>query len=256
MASPKSSFHALLLLSDSALPLGSFAFSSGLESFLAHTKHSQTSPALRLQAFESFLEHSLHNVSSTAVPYILTAYHLPEQLETLDNDFDASTPCTVARRASVSQGRALLAVWERALSTTSGQGQSLEAKQAADGLTHFAARLKGPQPPSPLNLNGHFPPLFGTVCRALALSEQETTYLFLLSHAKTVLSAAVRASVMGPYQSQAVLASEKLQRWIATCIARQSRSCEQGVESAAVMVPTLDLWMGRHELLYSRIFNS
>src|SRR4051812_40700805 len=33
-----SSLHTLLLLADSALPLGSFAFSSGLESYLAHRK--------------------------------------------------------------------------------------------------------------------------------------------------------------------------------------------------------------------------
>lgn len=35
--------HTLLLLADSALPLGSFAFSSGLESFLAHHRPAATS---------------------------------------------------------------------------------------------------------------------------------------------------------------------------------------------------------------------
>ncbi|KAK3117800.1 hypothetical protein LTR53_000488 [Teratosphaeriaceae sp. CCFEE 6253] len=248
-----SSLHALLLLSDSALPLGSFAFSSGLESFLAHSKPKHSQPAAtKLAAFETFLQHSLANIASTALPYVLTAYHRPSRLADLDNDFDASTPCTVARRASVTQGRALLAVWERALCHSTAATD--ESQAAAKELSAFATTSKASKPDTyDLLLNAHFPPLFGLVCLSLGLPAHETAYLSLLNHAKALLSAAVRASVMGPYQSQAVLASGKLQDWIETCIAK-----EQGreVEGTAVTVPMMDLWMGRHELLYSRIFNS
>lgn len=246
MTSP--SLHALLLLSDSALPLGSFAFSSGLESFLAHNKHKHTNASAKLQAFDHFLEHSVANVASTALPYVISAYHDPTRLQDLDNDFDASTPCTVARRASTSQGRALLAIWERALSS------SATTSAAATEVTNFAALFKiSKSDVFGLQLNGHFPPLFGAVCCALGLSEDDTAYLFLLNHAKAVLSAAVRASVLGPYHSQAMLASENLQASIKTCITRER---PRKVEHAAVTVPVMDLWMGRHELLYSRIFNS
>ncbi|KKZ64793.1 hypothetical protein EMCG_09304, partial [[Emmonsia] crescens] len=111
--------HALLLLSDSALPLGSFAYSSGLESYLAHNKQlqsqSQSKPRTSPTAsFHLFLSFSLASLASTTLPYVLTAHRHPDQLETLDNDLDASTPCTVTRRASVAQGLALLGVWERA----------------------------------------------------------------------------------------------------------------------------------------------
>ncbi|KAK5742682.1 hypothetical protein LTR17_003214 [Elasticomyces elasticus] len=251
--SPSASLHALLLLSDSALPLGSFAFSSGLESFLAHNKqHHASSVSAKVQAFEAFLEHSLANVASTALPYVLTAYHHAEQLEDLDNDFDASTPCTVARRASITQGRALLTIWERVLSASASS--SADSREAAKALTTFATASKTCKPDLyGLQSNSHFPPLFGLTCRALSLAESETAYLFLLNHAKALLSAAVRASVLGPYQSQSVLASEKLQRCIATCIKRESG---RTAEEAAVTSPVMDLWMGRHELLYSRIFNS
>lgn len=248
-----SNLHALLLLSDSALPLGSFAFSSGLESFLAHHKDQHRSSAARLAAFDAFLDQSIANVASTALPYVLTAYNHPEQLETLDNDFDASTPCTVARRASVAQGRALIGVWEKALlSSVASSGTSSPALHA---LTAFSASLKSASPSTSveLGINTHFAPLFGAVCAALGLSSPETAYLFLLNHAKAVLSAAVRASVMGPYQSQAVLASSKLQLSINQSIDREK---DNQVGDAAVTVPTMDLWMGRHELLYSRIFNS
>ncbi|KAK5112707.1 hypothetical protein LTR85_011218 [Meristemomyces frigidus] len=246
------SLHALLILSDSALPLGSFAFSSGLESFLAHNKQRHANNQARLTAFDAFLEQSISNVASTALPYVITAYNDPTQLDDLDNDFDASTPCTVARRASVSQGRALLGIWERALSTSAVSTE--QSQIAAKQYTAFALAYKSAKPDVfGLQLNGHFPPLFGAACCALGLTTEDTAYLFLLNHAKALLSAAVRASVMGPYQSQAMLASGKLQACIRGCIEREKGAT---VDDAAVTVPAMDLWMGRHELLYSRIFNS
>ncbi|KJX99621.1 urease accessory protein UreF [Zymoseptoria brevis] len=247
------SLHALLLLSDSALPLGSFAFSSGLESFLAHNHHTSlhSNPQAKLTAFDKFLAQSISNVASTSLPYVLTAFHHPSQLPDLDNDFDASTPCTVARRASITQGRALIAVWERALSASANVNS-----EASIAVSTFATQLKSNAVDAfGMHLQAHFPPLFGGVCSALGLPAHETSYLFLLNHAKAVLSAGVRASVMGPYQSQATLASGALQDCINACIAGQSRA-ETRAEDAVVTVPTMDLWMGRHELLYSRIFNS
>lgn len=247
------SLHALLLLSDSALPLGSFAFSSGLEAFLAHNNHSSlhSNTQHKLVAFNKFLTESICNITTTSLPFVLAAYHDPEVLLELDNDFDASTPCTVARRASITQGRALLAIWERALSPSAIEEKGQE-------ITSFATTMKSPVPDVFGMLpQAHFPPLFGAVCAALGLSEHETCYLFLLNHAKTVLSAAVRASVMGPYQSQGVLASQELKGCIDLCIERElKREGERGVQEAVVTVPMMDLWMGRHELLYSRIFNS
>lgn len=252
-----SSLHALLLLSDSQLPLGSFAFSSGLESFLGHKKlsntHLSSSATAKLTAFQAFLEQSVANVSSTALPYVLAAYHDPAKLEDLDNDFDASTPCTVARRASITQGKALITLWEKALS-----GSASATSTATKEVTTFAVRLKSnTSDPFGLQLQAHFAPLFGAVCAALGLSSTNTAYMFLLNHAKAVLSAGVRASVMGPYQSHTIMASPKLQKCIKDCIRREAMvESENSVEKAAVTVPTMDLWMGRHELLYSRIFNS
>lgn len=240
---------------------------------------------------------SLANLASTTLPYVLDAYHNPTHLADLDNDLDASTPCTVARRASITQGKALLSLWERALApvaiaadistptSTSSSGDttlsdtSTRRQASKDAVTQIIARLKaGGNSNSNKNINNssssssstndramaaaaqglqtttaHFAPLLGAVCSALALSAHETAYLYLLNHAKAVLSAAVRASVMGPYQSHAILASTGLQAKIRECVDRESG---KGVEDAGLVVPPMDLWMGRHELLYSRIFNS
>ncbi|KAF1823057.1 uncharacterized protein K489DRAFT_307065, partial [Dissoconium aciculare CBS 342.82] len=285
------SLHALLLLSDSALPLGSFAFSSGLESFLGHkkflatstgtntSKSSATWPTQQAQHFQTFLSSSLQNTANIALPYVLAAYYHPELLPQLDNDFDASTPCTVARRASIAQGKALVAVWERALCHSglwaSAGGAPAKARQAHDLLKAFAFSLKTPtaspfQEIFEIPLNAHLAPLFGAVCRAAHLSAADVAYTFLLNHAKAVVSAGVRAGVLGPYQAQAILAGSRLRQDLAenlekllgstSAIAdedpRTAEEWMQKVQDAAICVPVMDLWMGRHELLYSRIFNS
>jgi urease accessory protein len=58
---------------------------------------------------------------------------------------------------------------------------------------------------------------------------------------------------MGPYQAQSVLADAELQARIRGLV---EEGWERGVEDAGQSVPVMDLWVGRHEKLYSRIFNS
>ena len=245
------SIHALLLLSDSALPLGAFAYSSGLESFLAHRKVGINRPSSSPYDFQAFLHLSVSSIACTNVPYLLAGYRNPTHLQELDNDIDASTPCTVARRASIAQGRALLGVWDRSFRTTwvdrvDGRGD------AAEALQDFSRAMKVPSH-STLPVNGHFAPIWGTTSRAMGLDVHQTAYIFLMNHAKAVLSAAVRASVIGPYQAQSLLAGAGVQKVVADCI---QHVWSVSPEDAAQVVPALDLWVGRHELLYSRIFNS
>ena len=250
---PSSSQHSLLLLSDSALPLGSFAYSSGLESYIAHQKPLPltVSPLL---SFHRFLRLSVESVAFTNVPYVLSSFRQPTQLEKFDNDLDASMLCTVARRASVAQGRALLGVWEKALQH-SITPSSTRASTTIESIKSFGNKLKlsALSNNEIADVNGHFAPLWGVICSALGLEIQQVAYLFLFNHAKTVLSAAVRTGVMGPYQSQSVLAGADVQAQIRNCL---ERVWNLEPEGAGQVVPNMDLWVGRHELLYSRIFNS
>ncbi|KAF1832767.1 hypothetical protein BDW02DRAFT_409403 [Decorospora gaudefroyi] len=244
--SPSASLHALLLVADSALPLGSFAFSSGLESYLAHHKPSKPS-ASQLSDFHTFLGLSLSTLARTSLPYVLAGYRTPADIATLDNDLDASTPCTVARRASIAQGRALVAVWDRSFKPHYHDA-SVCASAAATALSLFSAALR-----TSGQVNGHLAPLWGLVTSMLAVPLPQAAYLFLFAHARTVVSAAVRASVMGPYQAQAVLASAELQEQMRVLV---DEAWHVRVEDAGQSVPVMDLWLGRHEKLYSRIFNS
>lgn len=249
-----SASHSIFLLSDSALPLGSFAYSNGLESYIAHHKSlPRTNPAT---SFHRFLSLSIASVASTTLPYLFKAHRQPDQLDTLDNDLDASTPCTVARRASVAQGLALLGVWERAFRESYKWRSEMEdsrAQSAIQSLDVFSETLKQYVDSAGVCANGHLAPIWGVVCVAMGVEIGQAAYVFMLNHAKAVLSAAVRASVMGPYQAQAVLASHDMRDTIVQWVRREWLA---EPEDAGQNVPILDLWVGRHELLYSRIFNS
>ena len=87
----------------------------------------------------------------------------------------------------------------------------------------------------------------------MGISIEDSAYAFLLNHAKAVMSAGVRASMVGPYQAQGVMASQWLRKEIAACL---KENWEVKVEDAGQGVPMMDIWIGRHEMLYSRIFNS
>jgi urease accessory protein len=229
--------HFLLLLSDSQLPLGSFAFSSGLESYLAHTP-------LRAASFGTFLPSSISAMASTNLPFVLAAYRQAERLQEWDDQLDAATICTVGKRASVAQGRALLGIWERSFRNAERDERVLR------DFSRILRETKGDEIPL---ASGHLAPLFGAICSIVGLSLRQTAYVFMLSHVKAVVSAAVRASMFGPYQAQKVLAAEQTQRMIDVVI---DREWDTDVEDAGQTVPVMDLWIGRHEVLYSRIFNS
>lgn len=236
--------HYLLLLADSALPLGSFAFSSGLESYLAHTKP--------LSSFSDFLAASLPSYASTTLPYVLAAHKNPLDLVTLDDTFDATIMCTVGRRASIAQGRALLSIWDKSFSTSLPSDTSPEA---IDMLRAYSATLRTSST-NTVDLptaSAHLGPLFGCIASILGLSLQQTAYVFMLSHVKALLSAAVRASMFGPYHAQKLLASHEVQDTIAKVVEKERHT---RIEDAGQSVPVTDLWIGRHEILYSRIFNS
>lgn len=240
---PPTATHFLLLLSDSALPLGSFAFSSGLESYIAHQHGQRPHPR---HSVERFLRLSLHSLSASTLPFVIAAHKNPTSSPLLDDTFDASTTCSVARRASISQGRALLSVFEKSFSASLSASPLDKEAFEAYRLSLRASIIED-------RSSGHFGVAWGLVCRVCGLDLEATCYLFLFNHAKATLSAAVRQSLIGPYQGQALLAAESTRECIKSGL-ELGRGIS--VDEAGQMVPTFDIYQGRHELLYSRVFNS
>lgn len=276
LPSAQSAHHYLLLLSDSALPLGSFAFSSGLESYLAHTRRSRSAgpstsaASTSTSSFSSFLPLSLSSYASTTLPFVLAAHRdpSPDNVAYLDDTLDAAIICTVGRRASVAQGRALLSIWEKSIAASVDPASSLKPYadllrssststfSSAGGGGSWSGRDKdgdgdGERVPPPVS--AHLAPLFGAVAALCGLSLRQTSYVFMLNHVKALVSAAVRAGLFGPYHAQRILAGSEVQTYLDSTIERE---WDTPVEEAGQSVPVMDLWIGRHELLYSRIFNS
>lgn len=226
--------HAWLLLSDSALPLGSFAFSSALESYVAHQPKSTPARA----QLGAFLQLTLRATACATLPFVAAAHAAPARAALLDDELDASTLCTVARRASTSQGRALLSVWEKSLAP------AFPAAAAVDEYRR-AVRAGGAA--------GHFGVAWGVVTAAAGLRVDDACYVFMFNHCKAVLSAGVRLGLVGPYQAQALLAQEATRAWVEAAVA-EGRA--RPVAEVGQTAPVLDVYQGRHELLYSRVFNS
>jgi urease accessory protein len=132
----------LLLLSDSALPIGSFAFSSGLESFVHHLPQNN---GFSEDVLIHFLRESLRSLAFTTLPFVNSAHTSPENAVSLDDQFDATITCPVARRASLAQGKALLTIWEKAF---------LEDKSIGD---EYRVSVKS-------GIGGHFGVAWGVVC--------------------------------------------------------------------------------------------
>ena len=77
-------------------------------------------------------------------------------------------------------------------------------------------------------------------------------YVFLLNHAKAVVSAAVRLGLVGPYQAQKILATSQT-RQLLHDVLNEVRNL--GVDDAGQTWALLDIYQGRQEILYSRVFN-
>lgn len=107
--------------------------------------------------------------------------------------------------------------------------------------------------PHPQAASAHFAPLFGVVARALGIPAPQAAYVFVLGHVRALTSAAMRAGVFGPFQAQRILAGDRARGLVAAAIARE---WDTPFERAGQTAPALDLWAGRHEVLYSKIFNS
>lgn len=227
--------HFLLILSDSALPIGSFAYSSGLESLSIHEDTN----------IVEFLEHSIVSVSHTTLPFLRAAYARPEDATEIDDMFDANLPCQVARRSSIAQGRALVKLLDKTF-VKHCYDNDLSLLEA---VHHYKSSIQA----HPAKASGHFGVAFGLAGRILNIELERLVQAFVHAHAKAVLSAAVRLSIIGPYESTDILSSSAIRDVIQRSILETR---ELDVNSSGQTYSLLDIYQGRHELLYSRIFSA
>ncbi len=211
-------------LADSAFPTGGFAHSGGLEAAW------QNGEVRNRTELREWLTASLRQVSRAALPFVNAAHATPERLVELDQMCDAFTCNHVANRASRLQGRAFLTAVDRVFKSE---------------IRNLKSEIVAPPP------FAHLVPVFGACLRQLGVPRTTAARLFVFSHLRGLIAAAVRLNIVGPMEGQSIqfeLSGEA------------ESAAEQGakltLEDLAQTAPLLDLWQGTQDRLYSRLFQS
>ncbi|XP_020205518.1 urease accessory protein F [Cajanus cajan] len=216
-------------LLDSLLPTGGFAHSFGLEAAV------QSHLVSNSNDLKTFIIHILENTGSLLLPFVYSASMLPnmETWHKLDKILDATLTNEVGRKASISQGSALM----RVASAVFSEIPSLKTmRDASLGLG---------------TVSFHHAPVFGLICGALGFERTSSQRAYMFITMRDMISAATRLNLIGPLgaallQHQvAPIAEVILEKWM-----------NRGVEEACQTMPLLDTVQGCHGYLFSRLFSS
>ncbi|WBW73407.1 urease accessory protein UreF [Schizosaccharomyces osmophilus] len=227
--------HLSLILSDAAFPLSSFSYSFGLESYLSHQ------PQRTNSAFFDFLPLSLNSLLYTNLPTVKETWDKPENYQEIEEFFESTQICTIGQKVSTMQGKALLGLWIKSFSSIMSSNEEAKHLMSYDYLVRHR------------KAHGHFPVVWGILCKTLGISLERTCYLYLLNHAKSICSAAVRLDVLSSFQYVSTLVHPETETLLVESL---KVALSLTLEDTSQTWYPLDLWQGRHSLLYSRIFSS
>ena len=222
---------ALMQLSDSFFPSGSFTLSHGLESLV---QENQLTSSEDLQIFLKLLLRNKVGVTDTVAlihAYRGSAIDDLDAVRIADAQLFAQTLVEKTRETQRKSGRALLMV---ASSTWQDIQLNSLNEDAATGKIHCL-----------------HPVIFAVVGRVALLSEQDTVLAFLHSFVTGLLGAAIRLSIVGHIQAQRVLLQlapdiETAYQTAASMSLNQMWSC----------TPAIDIAQMRHQKLTHRLFAS
>lgn len=283
---------------------GSFVASGGLESYVTHGFFTplpvpgETDGIVKDKAeyIVDFIRDSLATYARSALPFVSDAHRIVQQaisadssdseeellrgLVALDKLYETTTLNHITRRASTTQGVALLTLYSKGFSkptlrfmsssdhdekfTDQGAVDPEKAAVVVDRLKLIIRREDTP---------GHLPVCWGLLAAALGLSLERSQFLHLFLFARGILSSAVRVNIIGPYAAQQVLLHAV--RPIVTGEASNCAGLRTGLrypappdgedvfeedvltECGPVMTwPLGEILAARHDLQHSRVFNS
>ena len=177
--------YLLLLLADGNLPTGSFVASSGLESFVAHGFFGGS--ADNLNNTVNFIRDSVATYARSALPFVADVHRVVakvvvdrdakdltgsldrvcEEIKALDDLYDTMTLNHVAKRASKSQGVALLTLYTKGFSAPASLPvKNPTARDAFVGKLVDRYKLEVRRE----EVQGHLPICWGILTAALDIS--------------------------------------------------------------------------------------
>ena len=224
-------FVALLQLCDTALPIGAFSFSNGLETY---TQQGLMPEAASLQEWlEAVLHYAVHtsHLLPVALAYRATAAAEWAQLERLEQQLTAMKHARELREASVKTGQGLLR-----LAVQVWPGPNIERVQALCQQQRIM---------------GHQALVLGVLGYELGWDERVIVEAAGYQWLSGMISAALRLLPIGQLAGQRLLAV-LLQHLPA--IADDIR--QQGWDDLSSAAPQFDIRAMQHETLYSRLVRS
>ena len=222
---------ALIQLSDSFFPAGSFTLSHGLET-LIHTKQIQTVAELK-----TFLQLLLRNkIATSDLVALVHAYRASQEndlpsIRLVDQQLFAQTLIQKTRETQRKTGRALLMV-------------ASETWQD-DKLTDLQ------QDVAQNRLHCLHPIIFAVVSQVAGIDEEDAVLAFMHSFITSLLGAAIRLGVLGHIQAQKLLLQLAPDIEEAFQIANQLK-----LEDMSSCTPTIDIAQMQHQKLQRRLFAS
>ncbi|RYR00312.1 hypothetical protein Ahy_B07g088435 [Arachis hypogaea] len=216
-------------LLDSLLPTGGFAHSFGLEAAV------QSNLVSNPDELKTFIIHVLENTGSLLLPFVHSASVSPnlETWHNLDKILDATLTNEVSRKASISQGSALMRVGSAVFSELPSL-KTMRNASLGSGTVSF-----------------HHAPIFGLICGTLGLDSTDSQRAYMYITMRDVISAATRLNLIGPLGA-AVLQHQLVPN--AEGILEKWKNCD--VDDACQVAPLLDIVQGCHGYLFSRLFSS
>jgi urease accessory protein len=220
---------ALLQITDSAFPLGGFAFSYGLESMAKLGRIKDVSD------FKKYLLNVLAQVSCSEIPFVNSSYNCaPDEYEMLVAIFmrlEAFVTVPCIRKASIMQGRSLLQIMKIVYPEH-----------------HFHGVMRWLQH---RGLPPYFAPVFGLVSRQIGLDHMQALSAYAYIALRDQVSAAIRLGLLGPQDAQAILRES---------LANVNRSIDRvkdvAYHQAFKIAAVLEIAQAHHPNLYSRLFQN
>jgi urease accessory protein len=214
----------MLQLADSALPIGGYAFSAGLEA-LAKMGLVQTR-----SDFIHHLETVIAEAGGFDLRFMHSFYHTPE-VDDAWIEYDALLTIPAIRRASTTQGRGLLRFFTHT--------------PVEDCAEIVRARVKATRTPP------HYLPALTVCLKSLTVPLPELSGMYLFGIVRDQISAAIRLGLIGP------LEGHRLQFHMhAACAATIAGGAGQGYETAFRSAPALEIAQASHSRVYSRLFQN
>ncbi|XP_010251851.1 PREDICTED: urease accessory protein F isoform X2 [Nelumbo nucifera] len=216
-------------LLDSILPTGGFAHSFGLEAAV------QAYMVSKPEDLKTYVIHVLENTGSLLLPFVYAASKCPnmDTYTRLDKILDATLTNEVSKKASISQGSALLRI-AAAVFVELPSLKKMRDTLLGSGTVSF-----------------HHAPVFGLICGLLGFDSETSQRAYMFITMRDTISAATRLNLVGPLGASVLqhqiahIAEELLSKWM-----------NRAVEEACQTAPLLDTVQGCHGYLFSRLFSS